>query len=129
MSQRARRRRERRRAAPRSSFVNKWTIGGATVILIGVIGFLIAVNQPTGGTATQISQGNAADIPFPEVPRTPLDAAKTKFDTDSALIVDTRSRAEYEQQHITGAISLPLSELSTETPDLPQDAEIITYCT
>lgn len=95
-------------------------------MLIGLVGFLIAVNQPT---SAQISPGNAGDIPYPEVPRTPLDTAKAKLDAGSALIVDTRSRQEYEQQHVAGAIALPVSELSTQNPDLPRDQEIITYCT
>lgn len=127
MSERARRRRRERGREPSGpSLVNKWTVGGAALLLIGVVGFLIAMNQPTGD---QVSPGNTANIPFPEVPRTPVDTTQTKLDAGSALIVDTRSRAEYEEQHIAGAISLPLSELSTQNPDLPQDAEIITYCT
>lgn len=110
---------------------NKWVVVGASLVIVGLVGFLIAANQspstPTSpSTANVANQGN---IPYPEVPRTPLEEAKAKYDEGTALIVDTRSMEEYNRQHIPGAAALPLSELGTQNPDLPRDQEIITYCT
>ncbi|MGE5618446.1 MAG: rhodanese-like domain-containing protein, partial [Sphingomonadaceae bacterium] len=41
-----------------------------------------------------------------EVPRTPLNQAKRKYDEGSALFVDVRSPQEYEASHIPGAINI-----------------------
>lgn len=132
MSRRSRKTRKRRDRSGGSYWhlLNKWTVGGATLILIGLAGFLVAVNQPGPAATTEApAAGNQPDIPAPEIPRTSLEEAKTKFDTGTALFVDTRSMAEYQQSHIPDAVPLPLDELNTRNPDLPLDAEIITYCT
>ncbi len=127
-SRRTHRRRQERRGTFRS-LINKWTLGGAALVLIGLLGFLVAVSRPSPGTTPAPGVASQPDIPYPEVPRAPLAEVKAKSDAGTALIVDTRSPEEYAQQHIPGAISLPLSDLSTQNPDLPRDAEIITYCT
>lgn len=98
------------------------------MVLLGLVVVLIATRS-SPATPTSSSTANQQDIPFPEVPRTPLADVKAKFDAGTVLIVDTRSREEYDRGHIPSAISLPLSDLSTQNPDLPHDAEIITYCT
>lgn len=123
--------RRARRQQSRGAFgwlINKWAIGGLALVLIGSAAILIA-NRSTPATPTSTGAADQQAIPFPEVPRTPLVDAKARFDAGTALIVDTRSREEYDQSHIPDAVSLPLTDLSTQNPDLPHDAEIITYCT
>jgi len=44
------------------------------------------------------------------------------------IILDVRPSTEYQQGHIPGAISLPLSELEVRLWELPKDAEIVAYC-
>jgi rhodanese-related sulfurtransferase len=44
------------------------------------------------------------------------------------IILDVRPFIEYQQGHIPGAISLPLSELEARLEELPKDAEIVAYC-
>ena len=68
-----------------------------------------------------------------EVPRIALDEAKQHFDNGTAIFVDSRSEAEYDQAHIAGAIRLPtvtgdeFGDMLRDT--LPTDRLIITYCT
>lgn len=131
MSQRRRTTRKKPKQTRRrssSSVFNKWMLGGLVLILVGLAGLLFATRSSPPTTSSP-STANQQDIPFPEVPRIPPAEAKAKFDAGTALIVDTRSREEYAQSHIPNAISLPLSELNNQNPDLPRDAEIITYCT
>jgi rhodanese-related sulfurtransferase len=45
------------------------------------------------------------------------------------LLVDTRSRASYQQAHIPNAISLPLEEIEAGDKSLPKDAKLVLYCT
>jgi rhodanese-related sulfurtransferase len=48
---------------------------------------------------------------------------------DDFIVVDTRSREDYETQRIAGAISLPYRAMNPETTArLPKDKIMVTYC-
>ena len=65
-----------------------------------------------------------------EVPRMAPSVLKDRIDAgDDILVVDARSAGEYAQEHIAGAISVPLSDLEARMNELPRDQEIVFYCT
>ena len=45
-----------------------------------------------------------------------------------ALAIDVRPYEEYEEGHISGAISIPKEELLEKIQQLPRDKEIVAYC-
>ena len=45
-----------------------------------------------------------------------------------AVVVDVRSRLEYESGHIAGAQSIPIEDLGSSLDALPRSREIIAYC-
>lgn len=45
-----------------------------------------------------------------------------------AVIVDVRSKDQYDAEHIKGAISIPLVELISRLREVPPGKMIITYC-
>ncbi len=48
---------------------------------------------------------------------------------DGAQLIDVLPREEYEEEHLPGAISIPLKELNRETSArLRQDTPVIVYC-
>ena len=48
---------------------------------------------------------------------------------EGAQLVEVLPREEYEQEHITGAVNIPLKELDRETTaGLDHDAPVIVYC-
>jgi rhodanese-related sulfurtransferase len=53
---------------------------------------------------------------------------REKIQRERVIVLDVRPFTEYQQGHIPGAISLPLSELETRLAELPKDAEIVAYC-
>lgn len=69
-------------------------------------------------------------------------AAKLAFETDAwdvktdmergrsdFIVVDTRSREDYGNRHIAGAISLPHRTMDAQTTaHLPKDKVLVTYC-
>ena len=61
-----------------------------------------------------------------------FEEAKHKFLTGGAIFIDARPPDLYQQSHIQGALSLPLSEfdqmLDKVLMDLPDDVLIVTYC-
>jgi rhodanese-related sulfurtransferase/DNA-binding transcriptional ArsR family regulator len=44
------------------------------------------------------------------------------------VVLDVRPRAEYDEQHLPFARSLPLAELKARLADLPKDKPIVAYC-
>jgi len=77
---------------------------------------------PTPGT---LPQSDA------EVPRISPADAKAAFDRGDALIVDVRDVDAYTLSHISGALSVPLGEIETNSAgiNLNKETWIITYCT
>ena len=48
---------------------------------------------------------------------------------EGAQLVDALPREEYEDEHLPGAISIPLKELNRQaTAQLKRDAPVIVYC-
>ena len=83
-------------------------------------------------------QGSGASSPspytptpnLPDSPRISPEEAEAKLAAGSNIvIVDTRSKAEYERTHIAGAVSIPVEELEQRYSELRGYDEIITYCT
>jgi hypothetical protein len=65
-----------------------------------------------------------------QVPRITPQELKEKLDAnEDVIVVDTRSRKEYDSVHIPGALSIPLSEIEERHGELPQEGEIVLYCT
>lgn len=58
--------------------------------------------------------------------------ARAKYDDPNVIFVDAREPEEYEAGHIAGAVLLPFDWLDdyweAAVQNLPQDKEIVTYC-
>jgi hypothetical protein len=66
---------------------------------------------------------------FPDVPRVSLADARAAYETSGAVFLDVRDAESYAQNHIAGAISIPLNELPDRMGELNKSDWIITYCT
>ena len=65
-----------------------------------------------------------------EVPRIGALELKQKLDAEENLVVvDSRTKSEYDRGHIPGAISIPVEETRARYGELSKDAAIVTYCT
>ena len=47
----------------------------------------------------------------------------------TVAIYDTRSKMQYDQEHIKGALSLPQHEAESRAAELPRDKTLVFYCT
>jgi hydroxyacylglutathione hydrolase len=47
---------------------------------------------------------------------------------DPPVVVDVRTRGEWEASHIGGAVNLPLSQLGQRHDELPSDGALVVYC-
>ena len=100
---------------------------GAILILVAIV-VLLAQRQPQAAQVLP-QPTQAADIPYPLVPRVNLADAKRAYDDGSAVFVDVRSAAAYSAAHVPGALSLPETELESRLTELNPQDWIITYCT
>ena len=103
-------------------------------LLLIIAGFLLNGEEPQADAELPAVPETARpedEIPFPEVSRIDVTEAADRQLTGDALFVDVREPADYAEGHIPDAISIPLGETALDPAyrDLPQDAEIITYCT
>jgi 3-mercaptopyruvate sulfurtransferase SseA len=63
-----------------------------------------------------------------EVPRISLEDAKAAYDAGKAVIVDSRAEVTYQQEHIAGAINIPIGSGDEKFSQLPKGKKIIVYC-
>lgn len=107
------------------------TILGAIlgVLLAGTIAF-----PATGGAPPQTAapaQTNASGRAVAEYKRITAKEAKDRIDSGAEIIIlDVRSKEEYDAEHIQSAILIPNETITDKTPDLlpDLDAEILIYC-
>lgn len=106
------------------------------VIGLGVVMLAVALaviltqgnNAPTAVQATSVPS-QVESIPYPDVPRVSLVDAKAAYDQGSAVFLDVRGTSDYLAEHITGAISIPETQIESRINELNPQDWIITYCT
>jgi predicted sulfurtransferase len=60
--------------------------------------------------------------------RITIAGAKKLFDSGSVLIVDTRSKSQFDAERIKGAVNLSLSDFDARWQELKTDKKIVVYC-
>ena len=101
---------------------------GASLIL-GAMGWYVFViaGQPDSIARTAApSSGGAADN-FPQIERVSAEDAKTAYDQSQAVFLDVRNADEFAQDHIPGAVNIPLLDMPTRIGELDPNEWIITY--
>ena len=90
----------------------------------------LAPTQIIEPASTQLQNTNLPQTEG-EVPRVTVEVAKAAVDSGAAIIVDVRSPAAYDHNHVAGALSIPLGMIEQDPTNLKLDKAqwIITYCT
>ena len=70
----------------------------------------------------------AANAPT-DAPRVTAEEAVKLAAKGEAVIVDVRSKADYDIEHAQGAISIPLAQLLDRVGEIPKDKYVAAYCT
>jgi 3-mercaptopyruvate sulfurtransferase SseA len=63
-----------------------------------------------------------------DAPRITLADAKKDFDAGTAIFIDTRAETAYKQEHVKGAMHLPMDALEARYKEIPTGKKIIAYC-
>jgi phage shock protein E len=77
-----------------------------------------------GGTAP----GEEASKPAQVMDISPAEVFEIMENSQDYLIVDVRTKSEYDTGHLEGAMLLPVQELEDRMDELPADRPIIVYC-
>ncbi len=106
-------------------------IFGALVVIGGVLILQPFLNPPqtTAPGAPEPTDLPAGAVPDPDIVRISVGNARAAQVTKQAVFVDVRDKDSYARSHITGALSIPLSELGNRLGELDKEQWIITYCT
>ena len=61
---------------------------------------------------------------------TPAELAERLGLPDAPVVVDVRTRAEYADGHVPGAINIPFTEIGTRAHEIPSKGrnELVVYC-
>ncbi|HWS56624.1 MAG TPA: rhodanese-like domain-containing protein [Pyrinomonadaceae bacterium] len=114
--------------------------GAALALLVAACKAPDGAETARGGAnaaASPASTGQAQNLPVANVPvQAPanvvrrLTVAETKemVDRGEAVIVDVRTKEQYDGGHIKGSISLPRGEVATRGRELPKDKLLVFYC-
>lgn len=57
-----------------------------------------------------------------------IDETKRRIETDELMLLDLRTKEEYDSAHIAGALIIPFSELSNASEELNKSKKIMLYC-
>lgn len=63
-----------------------------------------------------------------DAPRITLAEAKKDFDAGNAVFLDTRADATFRQEHIKGALNMPVEAVEARYKEIPAGKKIIAYC-
>ena len=116
-----------------SSKSRSWMLIGLIGLLV-IGGALIAWPLVTSAldslTPTPIPTSLLIDqLPYPTVPRISAEQAYAAWQGQQAVFVDVRTTGQFEDAHISGARSIPVSEVESRLAELDKGQTIITYCT
>jgi 3-mercaptopyruvate sulfurtransferase SseA len=97
-----------------------------TSVLLAVLLLANCQNLATPPT----TEGESIPTTPAQVPRIEPQELKEKLELgEDVIVVDARSLELYNLRHIPGAVSIPLAEVEERYSELPQEGEIVLYCT
>lgn len=130
-----------------------FVLGALTVGIIVLLGIILmgtgsaspaARTTPTASSGVRPSTATSATGPAAQpdvnatitalvranesVTRIEIAEAKRKMDAGEIIMVDVRYPGSYNEQHIKGAINIPVDETESRLAELPKDKEIVLYC-
>jgi hypothetical protein len=144
-------------AQSRSNILLLAAVGIGVVIVGAILGMILTRTPATGTSAavvpptpTRLAQAPAVPTSPPLVPPTTStpggltvsstpppgwtaikpEELKQKIESKAdILIIDVRTKEQYAQGHIKGAISVPVADLEQQYKDVvPHDKEVVLYC-
>jgi 3-mercaptopyruvate sulfurtransferase SseA len=101
------------------------TVIGLGLILLAALAFVLLRPSAEPPSTEEVLQASSPE----SILRVNLPEAKQAYESGSAVFVDVRDESSFKNEHIPGALSIPLNDLPAREGELDPNAWIITYCT
>ena len=86
-------------------------------------------NKANGNSAASVPSATPGHVaPSDGVKRVTTVELRDALAKGTAIVIDVRGDAAYQQNHIKDSISIPLDQVPTRLQELPRDKMIVTYC-
>jgi 3-mercaptopyruvate sulfurtransferase SseA len=95
------------------------------LVLVLSIGVMVLTQNLRQAQIASPSEYNSPD----QIPRVTAAEAYQAALNGEAVLLDTRAAAQFNAQHVTGAINIPTNEVEARLGELDPDTWYITYCT
>jgi hypothetical protein len=102
-------------------------IGPILLIIAGLLLIALMIWQ-LSLSKTTIPSASAPIAPA-EITRVDLNEALLAFESGEAIFIDVRSAAFYFNEHVPGAVNIPLEEIESQLSSLNPEQWYIPYCT
>ena len=89
-------------------------------------------SNPTSNTAATLSTSaptGTTEVHADGVRRVGVAELQKMVAGGNVVLYDTRAKAQYDQEHIKGALSMPHNEVEARAGELPRDKTLVFYCT
>jgi 3-mercaptopyruvate sulfurtransferase SseA len=87
-----------------------------------------AVDHVANNNKKPVSQG-VETVYADGARRVTIDEMEAMVKDGTAIVIDVRNQAAYDQGHIPGSRLIPAGEIVNHISELPRDKTIVTYCT
>lgn len=89
-------------------------------------------SNPAGQTGDPIAKATETAVAFATqvapLPRILPGDAKALQASNNVKIIDVRAKAQYDKQHIKGAINVPHDQAPSRVKEFPAEGNIVVYC-
>lgn len=89
---------------------------------------LFALLLALSATACSGGAGGAPAAPGAKAPAFVNGAEAKKLVEAGAVLLDVRTKDEFDEYHLPGARNLPVSDVRSQLASLPKDKPIVVYC-
>ena len=86
------------------------------------------ISEKVSDVSGEVQEENEDNIVAEIKPISPEEVYEIIKNDEDYLIVDVRTKEEYNSGHLEGALLLPVQELEERLGELPMDKPIIVYC-
>jgi glyoxylase-like metal-dependent hydrolase (beta-lactamase superfamily II)/rhodanese-related sulfurtransferase len=99
-----------------------------TLIRLGRVGFLNVLGFAAGGLQTWEAEGHLVDAIYRINAEALLELEEQKLQDEEYFLLDVRRPDEFNEAHLWGAVSIPLSELPDRLDEIPTELPVLVYC-
>ncbi len=87
-----------------------------------LIVYLVVLLTITGCASTSVKEAITTSS------KTVTSSEASSLIKKGAILIDVRTKEEYDEKHITGAVNIPLAEIEKGNINYDKDTAIIVYC-